>query len=429
MSGSHLRDAQEKVEQKRAKIAARVPSAMTPGNLRANATPTSATITSLVDLYARLRRDSSADRQQDAVHVLPSPKITPKIVVSGNGRHRGTPRGHSSGSSPDPIAMSEKDQEITLVKHVRPSVPHARAPLEPSIRLGPPKHLKPLSKATSGALMPNGSTATKGVNRLSDKVPRSKPFFAVVITSPPKRARHKPARVGNHTPPAVDVPRSPKRTSAGTPVAVQADTLGKITNGKERRPLVRHTLSPAPTRTVEPIPGSLLEPGSKHSRRVLGLPEDSFTSRDINALLGATPLPIDFSFAHIHRPARDEDDHGNSTDEEGSLWWFHPIFEARAKADIRRTLGALLPADPAQDPPLPIGGGTDGWKAEVRPRQSRARMWTERLEDAFGPGPLNRGLGRKPRRVAVSPRLLLELSPFTVPFTLATFSQRLTITS
>jgi len=62
-------------------------------------------------------------------------------------------------------------------------------------------------------------------------------------------------------------------------------------------------------------------------------------------------------------------------------------------------LRALLPADPAQDPPLP-GTGADGWRAEIRPRQSRARIWAERLEDAFGPGPLNRGMGRKPRRIA-----------------------------
>jgi hypothetical protein len=66
----------------------------------------------------------------------------------------------------------------------------------------------------------------------------------------------------------------------------------------------------------------------------------------------------------------------------------------------------LLPSDPAQDPP-PIAsddlGGDGSWRrAEVVPRQSGARMWAERLEGAFGPGPLDRGMGRKPRRVAVS---------------------------
>jgi hypothetical protein len=432
MSGSHLRDAQEKVEQKRAKIAARVPSAMAPGNLIGNARPASATITSLADLYAKLRRDSSVSRQEDTLDVIPSPKTTPTFVSGGNGRHRRIPRGHSSDSSPDPIAMSENDEETVIVKHVRPSVPHARAFLEPPTRLGPPKRLKPLSRATSGTLMPNGSP-TKPVGRLSDKAPRSKPSFAVVITSPPKPATHKSARVGKHTPPAQDVPRSPNRTSGGTPVAVHADTLGEIANGKERKhPL--HTPSPvpppAPTRTVEPISGSLPEPGSRRPRRVLGVPEDSsFTSRDINVLLGTTPLPIDFSLAHTHRTVHGEGDNVDSTDEGSSLWWFHPIFEARAKADIRRTLRALLPADPAEDPPLPIGGGADGWRAEVRPRPSRARMWAERLEDWFGPGPLNRGLGRKPRRVVVSLRLVLESSPFTAPFTLVMLSQRLTITS
>jgi hypothetical protein len=66
----------------------------------------------------------------------------------------------------------------------------------------------------------------------------------------------------------------------------------------------------------------------------------------------------------------------------------------------------LLPADPAQDPPSiasdDSGGGGSWRRSEVLPRQSGARMWVERLEGAFGPGPLNRGMGRKPRRVAVS---------------------------
>jgi hypothetical protein len=72
------------------------------------------------------------------------------------------------------------------------------------------------------------------------------------------------------------------------------------------------------------------------------------------------------------------------------------------QADIRRTLRALLPSDPAQDPPFPIGGA-GGRKAQVRPRQSWAWIWAGRLEDAFGPGLLDRELGRKPRRLAVSP--------------------------
>jgi hypothetical protein len=127
------------------------------------------------------------------------------------------------------------------------------------------------------------------------------------------------------------------------------------------------------------------------------------TAQDLDILLDAVPVPFDFSLArrHLASHVKGENDEQN---EESSLWWY-PIFEACAKADIRRTLSALLPSDPVQNPPFPIGGA-GGWKAEVRPRQSRARIWAERLEDAFGPGPLDRGLGRKPRRVAVSPFIL-----------------------
>ena len=136
-------------------------------------------------------------------------------------------------------------------------------------------------------------------------------------------------------------------------------------------------------------------------------PSEDLTTRDLDILLGAVPVPFDFSLARRHLASREKGGIGEQSGEE-SLWWYHPIFEARAKADIRRTLRAFLPSDPAQDPPFPIGG-VGGRKAEVRPRESRARIWAERLEDAFGPGPLDRGLGRKPRRVAVSSFFLLSM--------------------
>ena len=411
MSGSHLRDAQEKVEKKRAKIAARVPSAMAAGN----ATPTSTPITSLADLYTQLRRDSSISGQKNVLDVLPTPKITPK-AVSGNGRHQdhqlqGTPRGHSSGSSPDPIAMSENDQEIVVVKHVRPSSPQVRTHLGSTTRVGLPSRLKALSKAKSSTLTPNASTAKQAGNS-PNKLHKSKPAFAIVIPSPPKRPTQKPVSVEKHTPPGPDVPQSLDPAPADTPVTLHADTLREITNGKASKPLALHTPSPAPAPTLQAvgaITDSVPEPGLRRSRRALGPHVDSSLSpRDIDVLLGATPLPFDFSLSHIHRTSCDKAGKDDSGGEGSSLWWYHPIFEARAKADIRRTLSALLPADPARDPPLPIGRGTVGWRAEVRPRQSRARMWADRLEDAFGPGPLERGLGRKPRRVAVSPSLLPE---------------------
>jgi len=125
---------------------------------------------------------------------------------------------------------------------------------------------------------------------------------------------------------------------------------------------------------------------------------EKYTARDLDRLLDAVPVQFDFSLARRHL-ASSKMGENDKQSEESSLWWDHPIFEARAKADIRRTLRAVLPSDPALDPPSPVGGAS-GWKAEVRPRESRARIWAERLEDAFGPGPLDRGLGRKPRRVA-----------------------------
>jgi hypothetical protein len=119
---------------------------------------------------------------------------------------------------------------------------------------------------------------------------------------------------------------------------------------------------------------------------------EEFTAEDIDILLDTVPVPFDFSLARHHLVSRGNGENEGQI-EETALWWYHPIFEARAKADIHRTLSGLLPSDPSQDP-SPIGTGS--WKAEVRPRCSGAQIWAERLEDAFGSGRLDRGLGLKP---------------------------------
>jgi len=352
-----LREAREEVERKRAKIAARVPATTTAGNAR----PASASVTSLADLYAQIRRDSG---QQPTSSVVPSTNTVPRNGRFLDRKAQNAKRGHST-SSPDPIATIDKnDQEIVILRHI-PGSPRERASSKPEAVFAPPTHSQSPPKDKSKTLTPK-SAATDGVPKLS---------FSVVVPSPPKRLTYKPKRAEQELP-----ERDSSHDKWSDPFATPA--------------LVR------PARSLETIPDLTPEYGMRRSRRGMGLSED-LTARDLDVLLDAVPVPFDFSLARRHLAFREkgEDDEQR---EESSLWWYHPIFEARAKADIRRTLSALLPSDPSQDPPFPIGGA-GGRKAEVRPRQSRASIWAERLEDAFGPGPLDRGLGRKPRRVAVSP--------------------------
>jgi hypothetical protein len=365
LNDSQLREAQEKVEQKRARIAARVP-ATAPANARPASTP----VTSLVDLYAQLRRDSGASGQQPTSSVVPSTNTVPGNGRILDGKAQKAPPVHSTTSSPDPIAICEDDQEIVMLEHI-PGSPRERAGFKSEAVLAPPTtHSQSSSKDKSKTSKQKG-TATDGVPKLS---------FAVVVPSPLKRSTYKPTRVGRELP--------------------GRDSSQLHDHDKVSEPLATHTPASAlarPTRSLETIPDSILEYAMRRSRRGMGLSED-LTAQDLDILLDAVPVPFDFSLARRHLASGEN----NEQSEESSLWWYHPIFEARAKADIRRTLSALLPSDPAQDPPFPIGAAS-GWKAEVRPRQSRARIWAERLEDAFGPGPLDRGLGRKPRRVAASP--------------------------
>ncbi|KAF8258529.1 hypothetical protein EI94DRAFT_1754497 [Lactarius quietus] len=295
---SQLREAQERVEQKRAKIAARVPSAMAPGNHR----PTLKKVTSLADLYARLHRDSGHEDASSA------PPHTPKAVEIPK---RSSSPGRSSASSPDPIALTEDDQDIVL--------PIARPkPVSPLINLAQLSQSLKLKASTLSPTRPNGAVTLNGV-----EIRELDASMRLLDVSP--------------HPSTPIVPETPREviTILDTPFPTPPP------------------LTPAADIIKDPTP----EPGVRRSRRYLN----------------------------------------------GPLWWRQPAFEARVKADIQRTLRLLLPADPAEDPPPPIGEGAGRWRAEVRPRQPRARMWAERLEDAFGPGPLERGLGRKPRRVPARP--------------------------
>ena len=345
-----LREAQEKVEQKRARIAARVP-AIALGNARHPSAP----VTSLVDLYAQMRRDSGASGQQPTSSIIPSTNAVPRSGRILDSRSQNAPRIHTT-DSPDPISICDDDQEIVILKHT-PGLPRERANFKSAAVLAPPTHSQSSSNDKPKTSTPKNAAVTNGVPKLS---------FAVVVPSPPKRSTYKLTRAER---------KPPERGTSK----------------------LRHR-----TPASETMPDLFPEYGMRRSRRGMGLSED-LTARELDILLDAVPVPFDFSLARRHLASHEKNDEKNDEQsEESSLWWYHPIFEARAKADIRRTLRALLPSDPSQDPPFPIGGAS-GWKAEIRPRQSRARIWAERLEDAFGPGPLGRGLGRKPRRLAVSP--------------------------
>ncbi len=234
------------------------------------------------------------------------------------------------------------------------------------------------------------------------------PSRSVVVHSPHTNSTHELAHVEQDTP-EQDASQPRALDPARVSFSKHVEELGDIMNNEFPEPFATYVPTPVPPRPTRPTETAPDSPTDRTgcSRRGMKLPKE-LTGQDIDILLDPVPLPFDFSLSRCHTAS-----HGNGEDDEqsdeSSLWWYHPIFEARAKADIRRTLSALLPSDPSQDPPSPLRG-VAGWKAEVRPRQSGARIWAERLEDAFGPGPLDRGLGRKPCRLAVSPSLQYQWS-------------------
>ena len=400
------------VEQKRAKIAARVPSAMAPGNHR----PPLKKVTSLADLYAQLRRDSGATGQDDASNV----PLTPKASQTANRAPPSSSPGHSS--SPDPIALTEDDQEVVLIKHIRPNPSQTQArpkPMSPLINLAHLSQSLKLKASISTPPKANGVATLNGVSKSPDKPRKSMPDFAVVVNPPPRHATQKSkSREPDTSRPRDASPPLPM------PDAAPVETLREKVVSKVPETIVLDTPSPTPpprTRAAEELPDSLPEQGVRRSRRgITYLNGSSLTSEDIDALLDATPVPFDLTPSCAHLASSDGS--SGDKDKEKALWWRQPAFEARVKADIQRTLRLLLPADPADDPPPPIGEGAGRWRAEMRPRQPRAKMWAERLEDAFGPGKLDRGLGRKPRRVAVSPHSsnLLLMTQFYFMFLAAT---------
>ena len=299
-------------------------------------------------------------------------------VLDSRTTRTNSPHGHSSASSLDPIATSDDEEEF-VISQLFPSSPGSPQG-HPSFK--PEAQSSPFLKVRSRTPKPEIIYADGVDNR------KPNPSCYVVGHSPPERS----TRIQSRTRPDT------ARVSSLKYFGESEDNM----NGEVSEPLNTHkspVIFPRPTRPKGTAPDSIPD----GSRCDMELSED-LTAQDIDILLGAVPVPFDFSLSRYHLSSR-ENGQNDGQSEENSLWWFHPIFESRAKADIRRTLRALLPEDPAQDPPSPVGGA-GAWTSELRPRKSGARIWVERLEDAFGPGPLNRGLGRKPCRVVVSPCLI-----------------------
>jgi hypothetical protein len=186
-----------------------------------------------------------------------------------------------------------------------------------------------------------------------------------------------------------------------------------------RKPNATHITTavfPSPMRATVTAPDSTPD----GSRCDMELSED-LTAQDIDIILGTAPVPVDFSLSRHHLASRGNGENEGQI-EETSLWWYHPTFEARAMADIRRSLRALLPSDLSQDL-SPIETGC--WRAEVRPRRPGVQIWAEPLEDAFGSGPHDRGLGLWPKSSGGTPFLHRRGYPSTSVNPLIT----LTITS
>ena len=250
--------------------------------------------------------------------VVPSPE-----TVSGNGRvfDSGTlnpPHGHSSGSSVNPISISDtEDEEELVASQLTPSSPKAQ--------LSPLAHLKPLSIVQS-------RTSTPEINPID----------------------------------GADI-RKPNATHISTVVFSR------------------------PMRPTETAAGSTPD-GSSCG---MELSED-LTAQHFDIRLDTVPVPF-VSLSRYHLAPRGNGENEGQI-EETSLWWYRPTFEAHAKADIRRTLSALLPSDPSQDP-SPVD--MVGW-SEVRPRPSGEQIW-EWPEDALGSGLLDRGLGLLPKSSGGTP--------------------------
>ena len=174
LNSLQLREAQEKVEQKCAKIAARVPAA----------TPTS--VTSLADLYAQMRRDSlsGASGQQPTSSVVPSTNTVPGNNQILSRMAQNSPRGHSISSRDDDNHDIQKIViEIVISKHI-PGPPRERASFESEAVLTLPTHSSQ-SSSKDKTSTPK-SAATDGVHVFK---------YAVEVSSPPKRSTHNPTRV------------------------------------------------------------------------------------------------------------------------------------------------------------------------------------------------------------------------------------------
>ena len=95
-----------------------------------------------------MHRNSGASGQQPVSTVTPSSKTAPTNGQILDSQVQNALHDHSTTPSPDPIAMSEDDQEIVMLNHI-PHSPWERAGFKPDVPLPSPICSQSLSKDTS----------------------------------------------------------------------------------------------------------------------------------------------------------------------------------------------------------------------------------------------------------------------------------------
>ncbi|KAI0043161.1 hypothetical protein FA95DRAFT_439155 [Auriscalpium vulgare] len=191
-------------------------------------------------------------------------------------------------------------------------------------------------------------------------------------------------------------PRSPIQRAAGPP-SITRNTLASALTAAFAKNNITTSVTEAAPRPVRTL-----------SRRIAATREFDVVvhADEMDRLLDTQTLPLALDLGLPKWPKRMEGAAGvaedATQDEEKVSWWDRDAYQWRLGADTRRRLKVIL------------GENADGTEEPVKPRRTAGRherpvttkqvtgsqMWIDRLERNFGPGKVDRGVGRKPKRVS-----------------------------
>ncbi|KAI0059363.1 hypothetical protein BV25DRAFT_1993669 [Artomyces pyxidatus] len=369
----------------------------------------------LVDLFSRIRQLEPTSN--GTMRVVPRARRKGLFVPGTMNKkvlERAAPAKDASPveMSPDPLAMDQDD-----LAQVAPVTPRRAGSL--SVR-STMRGRAPVQNAVASTSAPGLASSTRAADAPRQPRPNR---VSVVIVSPSRASTSARPRVpskerpDDEREPATERPPVLKAaTSSATSVddassltSVLRETFAQNAELPEFSLAAAERESRAPERSRRRLTRVMPTLSPRAARETVAVVKETKTreqevsEQEMDALLDTQQVELVFESGRARPGAGGKG--SPSKAEEGqerpaAHRWVQREVQERARMDLLKILSGMS------------GARTDGAHAavqgpkpgEIRASTSGAQMWIDRLEAAFGPGPADRGMGKKPRRLKTRPQ-------------------------